>query len=215
MKKKALTGGQITLLLMTIPSILFILVFSYFPISGWIYAFFDYRIGYKLSRCQFVGLENLKYAFGNPYILKVIANTLLISGGGLLGLPIAAGTAILLSEVRFPRFKKSVQTVITIPNFISWVIIYSIAFSLFSNDGLITMVVRSITGNVDSTTTLLNNPKTAKLFMILLYIWKTAGYNSIIFFAAITGIDSELYDAASVDGSGRWQSRRSPPFRRS
>ena len=205
MKKKALTGGQITLLLMTIPSILFILVFSYFPISGWIYAFFDYRIGYKLSRCQFVGLENLKYAFGNPYILKVIANTLLISGGGLLGLPIAAGTAILLSEVRFPRFKKSVQTVITIPNFISWVIIYSIAFSLFSNDGLITMVVRSITGNVDSTTTLLNNPKTAKLFMILLYIWKTAGYNSIIFFAAITGIDSELYDAASVDGAGRWQ----------
>ncbi len=78
-------------------------------------------------------------------------------------------------------------------------------FSLFSNDGLLTTIIRGLTGNRDSTVTLLTNPGTAKLFMVLTNIWKTVGYNSIIFFAAVTGIDSQLYDAASVDGAGRWQ----------
>ncbi len=204
-KKTHLTRGQKTLLIMTIPSIIFIMIFSYLPISGWIYSFFDYRIGYKLSRCEFVGLENFKYAFGDPYILKVIFNTLLISVAGLLGLPLAGMIAILLSEVKGKKFKKTVQTAITIPNFISWIIIYSIMFALFSNDGVITSIYRTLTGNTESTTTLLTNPGTAKLFMILTNIWKTVGYNSIIFFAAITGIDSQLYDAAAVDGAGRWK----------
>lgn len=204
-KKTYLTRGQKTLLIMTIPSIIFIMIFSYLPISGWIYSFFDYRIGYKLSRCEFVGLENFKYAFGDPYILKVIFNTLLISVAGLLGLPLAGMIAILLSEVKGKKFKKTVQTAITIPNFISWIIIYSIMFALFSNDGVITSIYRTLTGNTESTTTLLTNPGTAKLFMILTNIWKTVGYNSIIFFAAITGIDSQLYDAAAVDGAGRWK----------
>ena len=204
-RKTHLTKGKITLLCMTIPSVLFILVFSYFPISGWIYSFFDYRIGYKLSKCEFVGLDNFIYAFGDPYIITVILNTLIISILGLLGLPLAGMIAILLSEVRGKKFKKTVQTAITIPNFISWIIIYSIMFSLFSNDGLLTTLVRGLSGNRDSTVTLLTNPGTAKLFMVLTNIWKTVGYNSIIFFAAVTGIESQLYDAAAVDGAGRWQ----------
>lgn len=204
-RKTHLTKGKITLLCMTIPSVLFILVFSYFPISGWIYSFFDYRIGYKLSKCEFVGLDNFIYAFGDPYIITVILNTLIISILVLLGLPLAGMIAILLSEVRGKKFKKTVQTAITIPNFISWIIIYSIMFSLFSNDGLLTTLVRGLSGNRDSTVTLLTNPGTAKLFMVLTNIWKTVGYNSIIFFAAVTGIDSQLYDAAAVDGAGRWQ----------
>ena len=204
-RKTHLTKGKITLLCMTIPSVLFILVFSYFPISGWIYSFFDYRIGYKLSKCEFVGLDNFIYAFGDPYIITVILNTLIISILGLLGLPLAGMIAILLSEVRGKKFKKTVQTAITIPNFISWIIIYSIMFSLFSNDGLLTTLVRGLSGNRDSAVTLLTNPGTAKLFMVLTNIWKTVGYNSIIFFAAVTGIDSQLYDAAAVDGAGRWQ----------
>lgn len=207
-KKTRLTKGQITLLCMTIPSILFILVFSYFPISGWVYSFFDYRIGYKLSKCAFVGLENFRYAFGSPYILTVVFNTLFISALGLLGLPLAAMIAIFLSEVRFKKFKKTVQTVITVPNFISWIIIYSFMFSLFSNDGILTILFRRMAGLKDSTVTLLTNPGTARIFMVILQIWKTVGYNSIIFFAAITGIDSELYDAAAVDGAGRWNKIR-------
>ena len=204
-EKAHMTKGKLTLLCMTIPSILFILVFSYFPISGWIYSFFDYRIGYKLSKCEFVGLDNFIYAFGDPYIITVILNTLIISVLGLLGLPLAGMIAILLSEVRGKKFKKTVQTAITIPNFISCIIIYSITISLFSNDGLLTTLFRGLSGNRDSTVTLLTNPGSAKLFMVMTNIWKTVGYNSIIFFAAVTGIDSQLYDAAAVDGAGRWQ----------
>lgn len=105
-RKTHLTKGKITLLCMTIPSVLFILVFSYFPISGWIYSFFDYRIGYKLSKCEFVGLDNFIYAFGDPYIITVILNTLIISILGLLGLPLAGMIAILLSEVRGKNSRK-------------------------------------------------------------------------------------------------------------
>lgn len=207
-KKKKLTRGQLTLLCMALPSVLLVAVFSYYPMTGWIYSFFDYRIGYNLLDCEFVGLKNFEYAFGDPYVLQVLWNTLVISVLGLLNYPIACGIAILLSEVRAPKFRKVVQTVITLPNFISWIIIYSICFSLFSMDGVITGVITAITGQ-DVTTTLLTNPKTAKAFMIVLGIWKTVGYNSIIFFAAITGIDPELYDAAKVDGAGRWQQIKS------
>ncbi len=203
-KRRRLKKSQVVLLCMTIPSILFIAVFSYLPMSGWIYSFFDYRIGYKLSNCDFVGLANFKYAFGDPYVLTVIGNTLIISILGLLNLPIACAIAIFLSEVRGRKFRRTVQTVITLPNFISWVIVYSIAFALFSNDGLLTTLMANIIGR-ETTTTLLSNPATAKLFMVGLNIWKSAGYSSIVFFAAITGIDPELYDAAKVDGAGRWQ----------
>jgi len=188
---------------MTIPSIIFIAVFAYLPMTGWIYSFYDYRIGYKLSMCEFIGLDNFIYAFGNVYVLKVLWNTIIISVMGLLTLPIACAIAILLSEVRWMNFRKWVQTVITLPNFISWVIVYSIAYSLFSMDGLINMILLNGFG-IDTSFSLLSNVSTAQIFMVGLSIWKTAGYNSIIFFASIAGIDSELFDAARVDGAGRW-----------
>lgn len=201
--KRKLKKGQITLLLMIIPSILMIAAFYYLPMTGWIYSFFDYRIGYKLSDCEFVGLANLKYAFKDPYVLKVLYNTLTMGVLSLLNYPIACAIAIFLSEVSSNKFKRVVQTLITLPNFIGWVVIYAIAFSLFSMDGLVTTAIANFTGK-EATVTLLSNPDTAKAFMVVLGIWKTVGYNAIIFFAAIAGIDPELYDAAKVDGAGRW-----------
>lgn len=205
--RKKLRSGQITLLLMTIPSILFIFVFAYLPMSGWIYSFFDYRIGYKLSMCKFIGLDNFKYAFGKPYILKVLWNTISINLMGLLSIPVSCAIAIFLSEVRFTKFRRAVQTIITLPNFISWVIIYSICYALFSMDGLINTLLNNAFG-LDIRSSVLSNPSTAKFFMVALNIWKGAGYGSILFFAAIVGIDSELIDAAKVDGAGRWQKIR-------
>lgn len=202
-RKKRLGKGEITLLVMTIPSILFIAAFAYLPMVGWIYSFFDYRIGYDLFMCKFVGLDNFKYAFADTYLIKVIINTLVISGISLLGLPIACTIAILLSEVKFKKFTKSVQTAITLPNFISWIIIYSIVYALLSNEGMINSVLINL-GIIDSGINILSNVKIAWFFQGALYIWKVAGYNSIIFFASIASIDSELYDAANVDGAGRW-----------
>lgn len=202
-RRQKLKKGQITLLLMIIPSVVMIAAFYYLPMTGWVYSFFDYRIGYKLSDCEFVGLANIKYAFKDPYVLKVLGNTLSMGILSLLNYPIACAIAIFLSEVRSNRFKKIVQTLITLPNFIGWVVIYAIAFSLFSMDGLVTTAIMKLTGT-EATVTLLSNPDTAKAFMVILGIWKTVGYNAIIFFAAIAGIDPELYDAAKVDGAGRW-----------
>lgn len=202
-KKNKLTTGQLTLLAMTIPSILFIALFAYLPMSGWIYSFFDYKIGYKLDMVEFVGLANFKYAFGDPYLLTVILNTLAISLLGLLGLPIACAMAILLSELRTRKFVRVVQTTITLPHFMSWVIVYAIAFAIFSNDGLLNSLLREM-GLLGEPFNILANERYAWFVQAGLNIWKTAGYNSIIFFASITGIDSEQFEAAEIDGAGRW-----------
>lgn len=206
-KRRRMTKDRLTLLLMTIPSAILVFVFAYLPITGWIYAFYDYRIGYDLSMCEFIWFDNFEYAFGNTYVIQVLWNTLSISLMGLMNIPIACGIAILLSEVRFVRFRKAVQTTITLPYFISWVIVYSIVYALFSMEGLINLSLNNAFG-LELTGSPLSNPDTAKLFMVSLSIWKNAGYNSIIFFASIASIDTELYDAAAVDGCGRWQKIR-------
>ena len=203
MRKKKLNKGQIVLLAMTIPSIILIILFTYLPMTGWIYSFFDYKIGYRLDMVEFVGFSNFKYAFGDPYLITVVFNTLIISLLGLLGLPIACGAAILLSELRSRRFVRVVQTTITLPNFMSWIIIYAIAFAMFSNDGLINNLL-SDWGLLNEPVNVLSNVTYAWFIQAGFAIWKTAGYNSIIFFASISGIDSEQYEAADIDGAGRW-----------
>ena len=205
--RKKLRG--IKYLLLAVPFLIYVFAFSYVPLVGWIYSVFDYKIGQKFldfGSMVFVGLSNFQKLFTErSEVLRVLRNTLALSALGLLATPVPVVFAIMFNEIKNSRFKKIVQTATTLPNFISWIIIYSIMFSLFSNDGLLTTVIRGITGETEATTTLLTNPNTAKLFMILTNIWKTVGYNSIIFFAAITGIDSQLYDAAAVDGAGRWK----------
>lgn len=201
MKLTQLGRGQLTLLCMTIPPILFITLFSYLPMTGWIYSFFDYRIGYKLNMVEFVGLANFRYAFSDPTLVRVIVNTLVISLLGLLGLPLSCAIAILLSELSARKFVRIVQTAVTLPYFMSWVIIYAMVFAFFSNDGLVNSVLAGLgLGPVN----VLANEKYAWFIQAAFAIWKTAGYNSIIFFASITGIDSEQFEAARIDGAGRW-----------
>ncbi len=206
-KRKKMTKDRMVLLLMALPSAILVFIFAYLPMTGWIYSFYDYRIGYDLSMCEFIWFDNFKYAFGDPYVIQVLWNTLSISLMGLMNIPIACAIAIMLSEVRFIRFRKAVQTTITLPYFISWVIVYSIVYALFSTEGLINLSLNNAFG-LELTGSPLSNPDTAKIFMAALNIWKNAGYNSIIFFASIASIDTELYDAASVDGCGRWQKIR-------
>lgn len=202
-KKKKMTRGQFVLLAMTVPSIIFIFLFSYLPIMGWGYAFFDYRIGYKLKDCVFTGLETFKYALLNPTLIDVLINTFAIGLLSLLSIPIACLVAIFLSEMAAVKYRKFVQTVITLPNFISWVIIYAICFAFFSADGLLNQILMNA-GLADSAVNILGNQKIGWFLQAGLSIWKTFGYTSIIFFASIAGIDQQLYDAARVDGAGRF-----------
>lgn len=135
---------------------------------------------------------------------SVLKNTLVMSFLGLICTPLPAVFAIFLSELPSVRFKKVVQTLTTIPNFISWVIIYALAYALFSTEGVVNQVLLNA-GIIEKAGNVLGNSDITWVFQTALNVWKGLGWNAIIYFAAIVGIDSELYDAASVDGAGRFQ----------
>jgi ABC-type polysaccharide transport system permease subunit len=200
-KKRPFTKDKLILLCMTLVPFCSLLVFAYGPIWGWVYAFFNYRIGMPLKDCTFVGLHYFKIAFMEPDLYRVLRNTLAMSGLSLTIIPIAATFAILLSEIRYAKYKKFLQTASTLPNFMSWVIIFSIFFVFLApGNGIINIVLSNMglsgiqpLGDVDITW----------YFQTAIRFWKELGYTSIIFFAAIASIDPEQYDAARVDGAGR------------
>lgn len=201
---KLLQSNKSTLLFMTIPGFLLVIFFSYIPLFGWIYSFFNYKPGIPLSQTPFVGLKYFKLAVSDPELLIVLRNTLVMSFLGILTSPLSVIFAILISETPGRRFKKFVQTTTTLPHFISWVLVYSIFFIFFSTEGMINTVLINLRIISDPTTLLINND-IAWFFQTGVVIWKGLGFGAIIYLAAITGIDPELYDAAAVDGAGRFR----------
>lgn len=196
---------RLVLTLMAVPFIIYVFAFSYVPLMGWILAFFDYKPGLSLWDCDFAGLYYFKIIFDDwEKVWSVLKNTLAMGAMLLICSPLPAVFAIFLSELKSTKFKKIVQTVTTIPNFISWVIIYALAFALFSTDGVVNNVLIGV-GILQEPSNLLGNRDATWFLQTALNIWKTLGWNAIIYFAAIAGIDGELYDAASVDGAGRFQ----------
>lgn len=196
---------RVKLTLFYIPFFIFIIAFMYIPLGGWVMAFIRYKPGLQLSQCEFVGLNNFKMIFQNwEKTLLVLGNTMVMSSLGILCSPIPAAFAILLTEIKSARFKKIVQTLTTIPHFVSWIIIYSLAFAIFSTDGVLNNVLMGM-GAIEKPTNFLANKDITWFFHTALGVWKSFGWNAIIYFAAISGIDSELYDAASVDGANRFQ----------
>lgn len=195
------------LFLYVLPGILLIFIFCYLPLWGWSFAFFQYKPGRALLDCDFVGWANFQELFGNAVMRKnlfrVLKNTFGIHFLGYLFSPLPMLFAILLSEVRNRRFQKVVQTVTTLPNFISWVIMFSLAVSIFGSSGLINTVLQNL--GFTARVNILNTDKHVWLTQVWLQQWKGLGWSAIIYFAAIAGLDQELYEAAMVDGAGRWQ----------
>lgn len=195
------------LFLYVLPGILFIFLFKYFPLWGWSFSFFQYKPGLKLSQCKFVGLDNFTLLFTNPImrrnLFRVLKNTFGIHLLGYLFSPLPMLFAIFLSELPSKRYQKVVQVVTTLPNFISWVIMFSLATSLFGASGL----VNTLLENIGSSTriNILNSNEHVWITQVLLQQWKGMGWSAIIYFAALAGIDPTLYEAAVVDGAGRMQ----------
>ena len=189
------------LLYYALPFMIIVLLFNYVPIFGWIYAFFDYIPGVKLNDSEFVGLEYFKLIFTDANVWRSLTNTFIFAILGILFSPLPMFFAILLNEVKNGPVRKIVQTFTTLPNFISWVIIFSLAFTLFSSDGLITTMLLKI-GIGTEGQNLLGNGDAVYIFQSLLGLWKGLGWSSIIYLAAIAGIDQEQYEAARVDGAG-------------
>ncbi len=198
---------QYQLFLMMLPFIALAFVFSYLPLYGWRYAFFEYKSGETLTMDKFVGFKWFTQLFQNAAtkrdIVTVLKNTLAMSGLGIITSWIPMAFAIFLSEVKNTHFRQLVQTFTTIPNFISWVLVYAIALAIFSTDGFINTMLTSITGEPVTTNYLMNSDH-MWLKMLAWGLWKGVGWSAIIYIASISGIDQGLYEAATVDGAGRF-----------
>ncbi len=195
------------LFLMLLPVLLLTFVFAYLPIYGWRFAFFDYKIGDALTAENFVGFRWFETLVSNEAtrsdIIRVLRNTLAMSGLGILTSWLPIAFAVLLAEIPSTKFQRFVQTFTTIPNFISWVLVYAIAYAIFSTDGFINSFLSNVLHQT-ATTDYLANADHIWLKMLLWGTWKGIGWSAIIYIAGISGIDQQLYEAASVDGANRF-----------
>lgn len=197
------------LFLYVLPCLIFIFIFKYLPLWGWSYAFFQYKPGRDLFKCAFVGLQNFTALFGNAVMRNNLLRVLRITFGiqilNYLLMPVPMLFAIFLSEIKSTKFQKAVQTLTTLPHFISWVIMFSLATSLFGNSGVVNAVLKNFGAEGIN---ILTTDQHVWLIQSLLALWKSLGWSAIIYFAAITGLDQEVYEAAMVDGASRWQKIR-------
>ena len=189
--------------LMAVPVIVYFFIFNYIPMGGILMAFEDYSIKKGIFGSTFVGFDNFIRFFNSIYCWRVIRNTLLISLYGLLfSFPFPIIFALCLNEIRNTKFKKLTQTISYLPHFISIVVVVSILQDFTSADGVLTQLAAALG---DTGGALWSRPEWFRTLYIGSNIWQHLGYNSIIFISALAAIDQELYEAAVIDGAGRWK----------
>ena len=206
MSKKKLQSFK--LFLMVLPFIILVLLFSYYPLYGWVYAFYDYKPPRALADCNFVGLKWFQSLVSSKtkmeQIGQVLKNTFAMSGItlGTSWLPMIF--AVFLNEIRNNKFRKVIQTMTTLPNFVSWVMVYSIAFSLFNSTGMMNSLLMKM-GVISEPILFLQQSNHVWFTQWLWLTWKNLGWAAIMYVAAISGIDDEMIEAAKVDGATRMQ----------
>lgn len=190
------------LYLLALPGILFFLIFKYIPIWGVVIAFMDYSPFLGLLHSKWVGLEHFIRFFSNPDFFKLFRNTLAISLLNLvLFFPLPIVVALMLNEINHMGFKRIVQSVIYIPHFFSWVIIYALTYLLFSKgSGIVNeLLVQMGLSKID----VMTEPKNFWFVLVVQNMWKETGWGTIVFLAAIAGVDQSMYEAAKIDGAGK------------
>jgi putative aldouronate transport system permease protein len=190
------------LYIMLIPGALYFIIFRYIPMGGIVIAFKQYSPFLGIWKSKWVGFDQFKLLFLGSDFWVLLRNTLAISFLNLIFFfPMPIIVALLLNEVRHQIYKRVIQTFIYIPHFVSWVIVASLTFTLFNvTDGAINGLIKSITGK---TINFLGLPEYFRPLILGQSIWKETGYGTIIFLAALAGVDVNLYEAAKVDGAGR------------
>lgn len=183
-------------------------VMNYIPLWGWLMAFQNYKPKQGLhivSEANWVGLLHFKRLFSDDSFLRVIRNTLAMSSLNLVFGTIAAiFTALMINEIGRTGFKRTVQTISYLPHFISWVVAASIIFNVLSADGIINRILLGL-GLIDDPVIWLSRPDLFWGIVTVSGIWKEVGFGSIIYLSAITSVDPNLYEAATIDGAGRLQ----------
>ena len=198
-------GKQWQLVLMSLPMLIYVLIFNYSPMWGWVTAFQDYKPKLGISGSKFVGLDNFKWLFGRADFINSIRNTLAMSVINLIfGTISSILLAILLNEVRNRGFKRTVQTVTYLPHFLSMVIVVGMAQNIFASDGAVNGLLRSL-HLVKEPVFFLGEGRYFWWLVGVINVWKEVGWNTIIYISAMTSIDPSLYEAAAIDGAGRFQ----------
>lgn len=186
-----------------LPGAIWYIIFAYIPMYGLLLAFKTYKANLGIFDSPWVGLTNFTYVFRDPEFINSIWKTLSINGGRLLfEFPVPILLALMLNELRINRFKKTLQTIFTFPHFLSWIIVSSVMLNILDAHGLINSIIKLFGG--DGVNILGNS----KFFQYLLYLtsdWKSSGWTMIIYLAAISGIDTEQYESAQLDGANRLQ----------
>ena len=185
---------------LAIPGLLFYILFHYAPMYGLIIGFKDYSQAYGVMGSPWVGFEHFRNFFSSIYAWQIIRNTVLLNLYGLIfGFPLPIILALMLNELRSQSFKKTVQTVTYLPHFISMVFVCGMIVSFVSPTGIITQLVNFLTGK--NYVNLLHEAKFFRTIYVVSDLWKNIGWSSIIYLAAISGLDMELYEAAQIDGA--------------
>lgn len=191
--------------LMLLPGVLLVLIFSYIPLYGVIIAFQNYNPGMGFSS-PWVGLKNFQYLFSQPAFLRTIWNTFYIAFFKLIGgIVVPVVFALLLNELISNKLKRIFQTLIYIPNFLSWVIMAGVMMDLLAKNGAFNELLTAIGFPVIN---FLGSPKVFPWTMIISDIWKGFGFGTVVYLAALTSIDPGLYESALLDGATRWQQIR-------
>lgn len=191
--------------LMLVPGVLYFIVFKYVPMLGSVIAFQDYNVFRGFSDSTWVGFKWFEQFFTFPNFQRLIRNTLLISFYQIVfAFPAPILLAVLLNEVRNMVFKRTVQTIVYLPHFISWIIVAGLGYMLLSpQTGLINQVLLSF--GQEKPINFLYLPEYIRTIIVTSGIWKEMGWSAIIFLAALSGISPSLYEAARIDGAGRWK----------
>lgn len=199
------------LIAMSLPFVIWVLVFKYVPLTGWIMAFQDFKFksgeGWftSLFHQKWVGLKHFKVLFDEPQFYQAMKNTIGMSALGIIfGFIFAIGFAILINEINAVRFKKMVQTISYLPHFVSWVIVASIVTSVLAPLGIVNDMLLKL-NIIDQPIHFMTKTDSFWGIVIGADLWKETGWNAIIYLAAIAAIDPEMYEAAKVDGASRFK----------
>jgi len=188
--------------LMLVPGLAFLLVFKYFPMYGIQLAFKRYMLNEGITGSPWIGLENFLYIWSEPAFWRAFKNTIVISLMKLgLGFPIGIILALLINELKMKKYRRFLQTIYTFPHFLSWVIVSGIIFNFLGNTGALNSLLENLgLGQIN----FLMNKGIFRYLLVYSEVWKEAGWSTILYLAAIAGIDPTLYEAATVDGANRW-----------
>lgn len=196
--------------LLLLPGVLYFIIFKFVPMWGVLMSFMNYYAGVSFFDAQWVGLDNFITFFKDSSFWQLFRNTLIISGMNILFyFPLPIILALLLNEIKLQWYKKAIQTLVYVPHFVSMVVIASISFMLLKvpsiegySGGAIYEIIHKLTGK---NTNVLGSPGMFYWVILIQNMWKESGWGTIIFLAALAGVDVEQYEAAIVDGANRWQ----------